>query len=1046
MKDKNVLKRFSSLIAFVLVVVMAFTMASFVYADEVLDEETVAGESTEEAGDVEEEVSEPVATKPAETVKPEGAGDNQSEVSVVGFHRDGRYVDYYEEHKADDVPRDYEIVIDATDITSATADHVIHETFGNGKDNVRKTVLETTDVGELTYTIDVAETGMYALEIVYFPLVGDDTGKDYEFGVKIDGKYPHNDADRFLLKRNWTDAKDEIKFDSIGNELFASQIESAKWLAKDVRDPDGVFDDAVKFYLTKGKHTISIEYFAGVLALDSLRFYNEDQVSYEDYIAKHDMNGAKDAETEFLLEAEKYDDKSESLLQPAYDRSDPKVSPYSISKTRLNVFGGESWNTNGQIVNWTIDVPADGYYTIGFRYRQSYVEDTISYRRIYIDGEVPFDEANAVGFPFGVGYHYQLLGETNENDEVDPYKFYLTKGKHSFSMEVVIGNMAEVSRKVEDIVYQLNYVYRKIIMVTTTEPDIYRDYELERKIPDLEEMLNSIYDDMKAVEQEIIDLNGSLGSATIITTMLKQLEDFIKEPYAIPERLSTFKDNISTLGSWMLDLRDMPVQFDKVIFTGASVEPSEQTANFWESFSHEVRAFWSSFVDDYTSVGGAGEEGRSLTVWVGTGRDQAMVLKTLCDNDFTPKEKISVNVSLVPLAILSKAIVASRGPDIALHVGRSEPMNLGVRGAVYDISQFDDYEEIVNSRFSTYAMVPYTLSTNDSEGKPIKEVYALPETQNFSMMFYRTDIFSELNIQPPNTWEEFDNILPFIQANNMTVGLDSHLAQTAPTTGGVFYTFIMQSGNDPYTLDGTKTNFTQQYSIDAFRKWTRYYLQYDLPTDYDWYTRFRNGEMPLVLQPYSNITYLQESAPELNGLWEALPIPGTPKVDENGNPVLDETGKQVIDRTEESTGMSACMIVSKTINAADNPEQQLKDAWTFMKWWTSDDISAQYGNRVEMAIGSVARYTTSNTNGFEKIRWSSAEEAAIKAQREWVHETPELVGGYYVGRNLINAFRNVINNSANPREKLFYYNEQIEDEIWRKRSEYNLSVPEEAKK
>ena len=653
--------------------------------------------------------------------------------------------------------------------------------------------------------------------------------------------------------------------------------------------------------------------------------------------------------------------------------------------------------------------------------------------------------------------------------------------------------MAEVSRKTEDVVYQLNYIYRKIIMVTGTSPDTYRDYELDTKIADLEEMFTSVYEDLIEIEEQVIEINGNLGSASIITILKKQLEDFIEAPYSIPDRLSTFKDNISTLSSWMLDLRNQPVQFDKLIFTGEGAETPRQTANFIENITHEVRAFWSSFVDDYTSVGSGDlyicttpvykcfsekcdfttyeaietcpkckanmeksacnnlvkevpeecedchqkgtfvKNDRKLVVWVGTGRDQATVLKTLCDNVFTPETGISVNVGLVPLGILSKAIVAGRGPDIALHVGRSEPMNLGVRNAVYDISQFEDYNDVVK-RFSTYAMSPYTLSTTDTNGQKITEVYALPETQNFSMMFYRTDIFAELGINAPNTWDDFDNILPYIQANNMTVGLDSHLGATAPTTGGTFYSFILQQGKAPYADGGVVTNFTEQFSIDAFEKWTRYYLQYDLPTDYDWYTRFRNGEMPLVLQSYSNITYLQESAPELNGLWEVAPIPGT----------LDpKTG--TINRSEESTGMSACMIVSKTIRQAKNPDQQLKDAWTFMKWWTSADIAADYGNRVEMAIGSVARYTTSNLEAFDKIRWSSDEAAAIKEQRQWVREIPELVGGYYVGRNLINAFRNVTNNHANPREKLFYYNEQINEEIWRKRSEYGLSVPEEAK-
>ncbi len=1029
MKDKSASSVLRSFLAALLILLMTFSMSTFVFADEVLEDGEIAAEGTTDTESVEEE-TEPEKESvyiPAETVIPEGA-DTATNVSVVGFHREGRYVDYYSKYEAYDVELPT-VKVQGSDVTSASASYDAVEKFEGRKD-----VLVMKKTGALTYTVDVAKTGLYAIKLNYFPLLGDGNGKDYELAVFVDGKLPHDDADRFALKRNWTDEDEESQFDSIGNELFSKQVESARWLTKDIRDPDGVFDDAVKFYLTEGEHTITLEFTAGVLALDYLELYNNGVgLSYSDYIALRDAEGATDAAAEFVLEAEDYVDKSESLIQPAYDRSDPKVSPYSISKTRMNVMGGENWNTNGQTVNWTIDVPVDGYYTLGIRYRQSYVEDSVSYRRLYIDNEVPFYEANTIGFPFGIGYHYTVLGGIDENGQAYDYKFYLTAGTHNLSMEAVIGPMAEVSRIAEDAVYQLNYIYRKIIMVTGTVPDTYRDYELDHKIAGLEEMFTSVLDDIISIQEQVIELNGSLGAAAILSTLELQISDFIEEPYSIPDRLSTFKDNISTLSSWMLDLRNQPVQFDKLVFSGKGIEASRQTATFWESFCHEVRAFWSSFVDDYTSVGAAGESGRNLTIWVGTGRDQAMVLKTLCDNYFTPETGISVNVGLVPLGILSKAIIAGRGPDIALHVGRSEPMNLGVRDAVYDLSQFKDYEEVV-TRFSNYAMVPYTLSTVDDNGEKINEVYALPETQNFSMMFYRTDIFAELGISVPKTWEDFDDILPYIQANNMTVGLDSHLAETAPTTGGVFYTFILQDGNLPYMENGTVTNFTEQYCINAFEKWTRYYLQYDLPTDYSWYTRFRNGEMPLVLQAYSNITYLQESAPELNGLWEVAPIPGT---------LDEETG--IINRSEESTGMSACMIVSRTIDKADDPEQKLNDAWEFMKWWTSADIAADYGNRVEMAIGSVARYTTSNLEAFEKIKWSSEEAKAIKTQREWVREIPELVGGYYVGRNLINAFRNVTNNSANPREKLFYYNEQINEEIWRKRSEYHLSVPEEAK-
>ncbi len=1022
MKNNKKMNSFwRSLLAMMLVLSMMATMSVVAFAD---DEEP---EATDVAADIEgaetgETVEDAEPVPPAETVNSAEA-ENAGEVSVVGFYRDGRYVDYYAKY-ADQIAVMPEIKVPAESFTEVTAPSVVQPVF-EGRDQV----LVMSDIGSITYKISVAKTGMYAMQLDYFQLLGDGNGKDYELAVYVDGELPHNDAGRFSLKRNWKDEDEERKKDSGDNELYSKQIEDPKWLSTSLRDPDGVFDDPALFYLTAGEHEIKLVFNQGILALDGIRFHNDgDAISYAEYLAQNDANGAVDADTHFNLETEDYDDKSESLIQPDFDRSDPKVTPYSISKTRLNVLGGESWNGNGQRVNWTIKVPKDGYYTIGVRYRQSYVEDSVTYRKIYIDDKIPFAEAETIGFPYGIGYQYKMIGGVDENGNDVSYKFYLTAGEHKFSMEGIIGPMEEVTRVSEDLVYQLNYIYRKIIIITGQSPDTYRDYELDKKITGLMDMFESVYEDLLDIEEKVVEINGNLGSAQIITTLKKQLEDLIKAPYAIPEQLSTFKDNISTLSTWMLALRDQPLQIDKMVFAGEDAKVPSQTANFWEGVSHEIRAFWSSFVDDYTSVGSEEESERSLTVWVGTGRDHATVLKTLCDNYFTPQTEIAVNIGLVPLGILSKAIVAGRCPDIALHVSRSEPMNLGVRNAICDLTQFEDYDEVIK-RFSSYAMTPYTLSTTDKDGKMFKKVFALPESQNFNMMYYRKDIFAELGISAPNTWSDFDNILPFIQANNMTVGMDSSIANSS------FYVFILQSGHTPFAETGERTNFTEQYAIDAFEKWTRYYLQYDLPTDYNWYTYFRNGQMPLVIQSYSQITYLQESAPELNGLWDVAPIPGT----------LDpETG--IVNRTEESGSLSACMIVDKALRSAKNPEQKTKDAWEFLKWWTSADIAAEYGNRIEMAIGSVARYTTSNIDAFEKIRWSSDEAAAIRSQREWVRELPELVGGYYVGRNVINAFRNVTNNGSNPREKLFYYNEEINGEIWRKRMEYNLSVPEEARK
>jgi len=1010
------------------VMFLVSTFTVFAFADTVTAETDVSSEAegAEDPAetDTDSDSDNIISADGSTNKKDEPTDDELRELVIEGFERIGEYQDYLDKYSKHNVKLK-DIMIDPAAFVSTTAKAEVKAEY-EGKKNVL--VLEKGGNGEFVYTINVPKTGLYNLEFTYFA-IADKITRDYEFAIYVDGKAPFSAAENLTLKRNWGDKLDEIQTDTIGNELLPEQVLKPKWLVSDFYEPNGNYNEPLYFYLKKGEHQFTVKSISGTFALASMRLHNEGELqSYDDYIAKHDADGAKNSTQSYELQAENYVDKSDSILQSAYDRSDPKVLPYSVSKTKLNTFGGNNWNTSLQKVNYEIDVPEDGYYELTFRYRQSFMRGSTIYRKLLVDGEVPFKEAQSIAFDYGSGYQVTTAGREVDG-KFEPYKIYLEKGKHEFSLQAVIGEMAEASREVETAVYKLNYIYRKIIMITGTSPDNFRDYELFENVQNLKAMFIQISDMLKEIKVNVDAVStNSGGESEILNTLAVQIDSFIEKPYTIPSRLSTFKDNISSLGSWMINIRDIPLQLDRIVIAGVDDETPRLKANFFEKTAHEVRAFVSSFVDDYTAIGGETKDGeRGITAWVGTGRDQAITLKTLVDNDFTPDTGIKVNVSLVPLGVLSKAIVAGRGPDVALHISRTEPLNLGFRNALVNLKEFDNYDEVVK-RFTDYAMVPYTLKTIDKDGKEVDKAFGLPETQNFTMMFYRKDVFEELKIKVPNTWDEFDQILPLIQENNMSVGIESGISTN------VFFTFIMQNGGDVYKEDGSGTMFTEEYAVDAFTKWTDYYTLYDFPLSYSWYTRFRNGEMPLVFESYSNITYLAESAPELAGLWGVAPIPGT----------KDSTGK--INRTEGSVGLSACSIVVNKSKNKEVVEQKKNDSWEFLQWWTSTEIMADYGNRIEMAIGPVARYTTANVDAFELLNWTTEEAKAIKEQREWVKEIPELVGGYYVSRSIVNAFRNVTNNYTNPREMLFYYNDQINDEIWRKRMEYELYVPEEAMK
>ena len=114
---------------------------------------------------------------------------------------------------------------------------------------------------------------------------------------------------------------------------------------------------------------------------------------------------------------------------------------------------------------------------------------------------------------------------------------------------------ASVSR-LTDLVAKLNEEYRKCLMITGSDPDIYRDYNLDAEIPDLIDTFKAICD---SLQNEYVNIKNILNSdkdiGDIINVLLYQLRDMINSPSTIPYRLDSFSSNIGSLSSWVLELR-----------------------------------------------------------------------------------------------------------------------------------------------------------------------------------------------------------------------------------------------------------------------------------------------------------------------------------------------------------------------------------------------------------------------------------------------------------------------------------------------------------
>jgi len=97
------------------------------------------------------------------------------------------------------------------------------------------------------------------------------------------------------------------------------------------------------------------------------------------------------------------------------------------------------------------------------------------------------------------------------------------------------------------------------------------------------------------------------------------------------------------------------------------------------------------------------------------------------------------------------SITSGKAPDVALGVDITSPVEFAIRDQVYDLSEMDGFDE-VKSRFVDATLTPYEYMGG---------TYAIPETMNFNVMFYRKDILTSKGIQLPNIRADlYDYVLP----------------------------------------------------------------------------------------------------------------------------------------------------------------------------------------------------------------------------------------------------------------------------------------------
>ncbi len=848
------------------------------------------------------------------------------------------------------------------------------------------------------FAVFANKEGLYTFGMSYKAV---DNGIDsYKIALTIDGEYPYELAERLNFPRMWQD-EHEIRTDDNGNQFSPTQIQAEDYCYNITTETESEFNSPLRFFLSTGQHDIGISVSNGEINLDYFDFgFTEEIKEYSkpsgDKLYKGDA---------VVIEAEKACLKSNYFLVARSDNSTTSVTPYSPTSSKLNYIGGGNWSNMGDTIYWKTPHLKEGYYCMGFSYKQNTQIGAKTYRSLKIDGKIPFAEAENIGF----SYNDKWNTETFSDGGGKPYYVYFSEGVHEISLTVTAGMMAPIRSELTEAISMINSLYLDINMITGENVDIYRDYDLFSQIKDMESRLNQIRGHLQKAADDLLEVTGTESGSnySIIMNLIEVIDQMLKNKYDAHKYKSYFYSNYCSVSSVLQDMREMPLSLDKIVLFSESDKDPYSKASFWEYLIFLIKRFLFSFVEDY-NTGNADED--RLTVWVNWGRDQAQVLDSLVKRSFTAKTGIKVDIKLTNASVV-QAVISGAQPDCILQRTRSEPVNLAMRGVLYDLSSFDDLDGVLK-RFQPGAETPYVYKNS---------LYALPDTQTYFMMFYRKDVFNDLELSVPETWEELKVTAKLLSRSNFNVWLPNNAAidNTQINHGigsmNIFPSLLMQNGVEIYASDGKSTNLTSAETADIFSEWTGFYNRMKLPKTMDFYNRFRTGTTPLGIAPYTLYTTLTVAAPEISGLWGMTVIPGTERED------------GAVDHTTSGGGTGCCILKD-----TKNPEL----AWEFLKWWTDEDTQLTFSIDVESILGPSGRVALSNINAIKSLSWSEGTVEELLSAWKNVKEIPEYPGSYYVSRSVYQAFWNVVQKNKNPKEMLSKYAKEADDEIARKWEQY----------
>ena len=270
--------------------------------------------------------------------------------------------------------------------------------------------------GEVTVT--VAEDAQYEIWLSY---VNTTTSTlPTEMTVTIDGEVLCAEMQRVKLNSLWVD-DGVFPTDRYGNEIATTPYQAEGILEAGICDSTYRTAEPMLFELKAGAHVIGFSVQDGGVDISAVTLKAPVQVPEK-------QQGDASGDAIIVIEAEQIAARNESSIRGAGEFN-AQLSPYDNDYRKVNFMDGASFDEAGDMVTWNFTVEESGWYYLGAYYRQNARADFPTYVDVYVDGVIPHQGAQRVGFDYTTSFKRMQAMQDGA-----PLTLYLEKGEHTLTV------------------------------------------------------------------------------------------------------------------------------------------------------------------------------------------------------------------------------------------------------------------------------------------------------------------------------------------------------------------------------------------------------------------------------------------------------------------------------------------------------------------------------------------------------------------------------------------------------------------------------------